>query len=246
MFPWYFLRFFSEKSSPIRSHVQTVHETSCWRATWLVPWCSSRSKNKRMVQGTALIHVINLFKVSFRSWGPLSGWAGGMGDWGAGEERVLFNLDGEVREEGLITCDIKMWIWEPLSFCIDRETVIITSVINVPALPWGSQAESLTGLESAAVVADEDVELVGDVAAVVCWSRCQDNPAVGAAAGGEGNCRLAQGDGKAHQWERWGRVNVKVDHFPRKEERWGRLWGNLGSLAPCLTKYFLKVNNICI
>jgi len=26
-----------------------------------------------------------------------------MGDWGAGEERVLFNFDGEVREEGLIT-----------------------------------------------------------------------------------------------------------------------------------------------
>jgi len=46
---------------------------------------------------------VDLFKVSFRSWGPLRGWAGGMGDWGAGEERVLFNLDGEVREEGLIT-----------------------------------------------------------------------------------------------------------------------------------------------
>ena len=30
-----------------------------------------------------------------------------MGDWGAGEERVLFSLDGEVREEGLITCDKK-------------------------------------------------------------------------------------------------------------------------------------------
>ena len=39
-------------------------------------------------------------------------------------------------------------------------------------------------------------------------------------------------------------MNVKADHFPRKEERWGMLWVNLGSLAPCLSKYSLKITNV--